>query len=106
MNLMYHEPPGSNRLYAEGNEARQLLRRALGQVTEDLDELAIDMPFAIDSIREEKRKLRRRAVDALQRGEHIPTRINAEGYPDGGMTLAVVAKITSVILADGTKVDL
>lgn len=106
MKLMYHEPPGAERQYAEGPAARALLRRAFTQVTADLDELAEIMPAAIDSIREEKQKLRRRAKEAMQRGEHIPTRIDAEGHPLGGMTLAVVVKINAIILEDGTRIEL
>lgn len=101
MKMMYRNLPDGKDEVVDGLEARAIVRKALIQVTADLDALAEMMPDAISTIMEEKRKLRRRAVDALHRGETIATIIDSNGYPLGGMMLSKGLKIVGVINSAG-----
>jgi len=105
MRMMYRYLPDGKNEVADGLEARAIVRRALTQVTSDLDALAEMMPDAIAFIKDEKRKLRRRAVDALHRGETIATIIDSNGYPLGGMMLSKGLEIIGVINPAGQDVQ-
>lgn len=101
MKMMYRTLPDGKDEVADGLKARSIVRKALTQVTSDLDALAEMMPDAIASIKEEKRKLRRRAVDALHRGETIATIIDSNGCSLGGMLLSKGLEIVGVIDSAG-----
>ena len=104
MKFQYRELPNGETKTVEGTDIRPFMRRALSQVTQDLRDLRDEHPKMAAGLTAQMHKMRRRAVDRLQMGQPICTRINSDGYPDGGMEILPLVKIDSVIMPDGTKV--
>lgn len=90
----------------EGQAARTLVRRALRDITAPIHAAKEELPMAMEALTLEAHKLRRRAVDCLQRGEWVHTETDEHGKPSEGLSLCVLVKIEKIIKEDGTEVVL